>query len=185
MKKLHKLRNQKGFTIVELLIVIVVIGILAALVLNAFSGVQAKARDTKRQTDVRAISSQLEAYYNGGGNGTYPADTGTTAAPVSPLTDSFAQTNWPGFDINAFRPPNNSASNSVTTGTAATAAGVVTPYPAGALSSSNDKYVYYPYTGTVGAASVAPCVAAGTCTHFILNYYSESGSAVQVKLSLN
>lgn len=58
-----KKQFQKGFTIVELLIVIIVIGILALLVLNTFQGVQAKARNTERQTDVKAISSQLEAYY--------------------------------------------------------------------------------------------------------------------------
>ncbi len=58
-----KKTSQKGFTIVELLIVIVVIGILAMLVLNTFNGVQAKARNTERQTDIKAIASQLEAYY--------------------------------------------------------------------------------------------------------------------------
>ena len=57
------MRLQKGFTIVELLIVIVIIGILALLVLNTFNGVQQKARDTERQTDATSISKQLEAYY--------------------------------------------------------------------------------------------------------------------------
>lgn len=65
-----KKTSQKGFTIVELLIVIVVIGILAALVLNTFNGVQARARNTERQTDVKAIASQLEVYY--ADNGGYP-----------------------------------------------------------------------------------------------------------------
>jgi prepilin-type N-terminal cleavage/methylation domain-containing protein len=61
--------KQSGFTIVELLIVIVVIGILAALVITTFSGIQQKGRDTKRQTDVKALHSQLEAFFaqNGGG----------------------------------------------------------------------------------------------------------------------
>lgn len=63
--------KQKGFTIVELLIVIVVIGILAALVVTTFSGIQRKARDTERQTDIKAIYGQLEAYY--AQNGAYPA----------------------------------------------------------------------------------------------------------------
>jgi len=65
-----KYKSQKGFTIVELLIVIVVIGILAALVLNTFAGVQKRARDTERQTDVTAIATQLEKAYTD--NGGYP-----------------------------------------------------------------------------------------------------------------
>lgn len=55
--------KQSGFTIVELLIVIVVIGILATLVIVTFSGIQQKARDTKRQTDITALASQLEVFY--------------------------------------------------------------------------------------------------------------------------
>lgn len=62
--------KQSGFTIVELLIVIVVIGILAALVITTFSGIQQKGRDTERETDIKAIHGQLEAYY--AQNGNYP-----------------------------------------------------------------------------------------------------------------
>lgn len=62
--------KQQGFTIVELLIVIVVIGILAALVITTFTGIQKKARDTERTTDIKALHGQLEAYY--AQNGSYP-----------------------------------------------------------------------------------------------------------------
>jgi len=65
-----KSSNQKGFTIVELLIVIVVIGILAALVITTFTGIQQKARDTERTTDIKALHGQIEAYY--AQNGYYP-----------------------------------------------------------------------------------------------------------------
>ena len=47
--------RQRGFTIVELLIVIVVIGILAAITVVAFNGVQRKARDTDRKSDVASL----------------------------------------------------------------------------------------------------------------------------------
>jgi prepilin-type N-terminal cleavage/methylation domain-containing protein len=58
----HK-TNSNGFTIVELLIVIVVIGILALLVIVTYTGIQQKARNAKRSTDMSAIQTQLEAFY--------------------------------------------------------------------------------------------------------------------------
>ncbi|MEO6761381.1 MAG: prepilin-type N-terminal cleavage/methylation domain-containing protein [Candidatus Saccharimonadales bacterium] len=59
-----KLKNKsKGFTIVELLIVIVIIAILATLVIVTFTGIQKKARDSQRQTDINAVDSHLEAFY--------------------------------------------------------------------------------------------------------------------------
>lgn len=71
MFSLKKIRDSKGFTIVELLIVIVVIGILAALVVTTYSGIQAKARDSKRQSDIKAIQTQIEAFY--ASNSYYPS----------------------------------------------------------------------------------------------------------------
>lgn len=65
-----KKKNSSGFTIVELLIVIVVIGILAALVVTTYNGIQQKARDTERKTDINAMHGQLEAY--NAQNGKYP-----------------------------------------------------------------------------------------------------------------
>lgn len=56
-------QRQSGFTIVELLIVIVIIGILATLVIVTFSGVQQRARDSERKTDINAVAGQLEAVY--------------------------------------------------------------------------------------------------------------------------
>ena len=61
MKSLQNRRE--GFTIIELLIVIVVIGILAGLVLNSFGNIQERARDTERQNDINSIHTALELYY--------------------------------------------------------------------------------------------------------------------------
>jgi len=68
MTRLNKKDN--GFTIIELLIVIVVIGILALLVVTTYSGIQAKSRNAKRQTELKDLQSQIEAYYSQ--NGFYP-----------------------------------------------------------------------------------------------------------------
>lgn len=54
--------KQKGFTIVELLIVIVVIGILAAISIVAYNGVTQKARDDGRLTDARSLVNAAASY---------------------------------------------------------------------------------------------------------------------------
>jgi prepilin-type N-terminal cleavage/methylation domain len=66
----HSSQN-KGFTIVELLIVIVVIGILAAIVIVAFNGVQDRSRWAKTQSDLASINKAIQMYY--AEKGEYPA----------------------------------------------------------------------------------------------------------------
>ncbi len=56
-------KNQKGFTIVELLIVIVVIAILAAISIVAYTGVQDNARNTQRKADAKSVLDAINAYY--------------------------------------------------------------------------------------------------------------------------
>lgn len=63
--------RRNGFTIVELLIVIVVIAILATISIVAYTGIQARAHDTKRASDINQIKKALVAYniMNGGVRG--------------------------------------------------------------------------------------------------------------------
>ena len=62
--------NSRGFTIVELLIVIVVIAILAAISIVAYNGIQDRARFTSYQTDLSNIRKAILMYYID--NGKYP-----------------------------------------------------------------------------------------------------------------
>ena len=63
--------HQKGFTIVELLIVIVVIAILAAITIVAFNGIQNRARETSLKSDLSNVAKQIEVFR---ANGDYPAN---------------------------------------------------------------------------------------------------------------
>jgi prepilin-type N-terminal cleavage/methylation domain-containing protein len=60
--------KQRGFTIVELLIVIVVIAILAAITIVAYNGLQQRSRDSARAQDIAGIKKALLMYQadNGG-----------------------------------------------------------------------------------------------------------------------
>jgi type IV pilus assembly protein PilA len=64
---LHKLRqrvqDEKGFTRIELLVVILIIGILAAIALPAFLGQRTKAQDTEAKTQIRTMQTAIETYY--------------------------------------------------------------------------------------------------------------------------
>lgn len=65
--------NRAGFTIVELLIVIVVIGILAAISIVAYSGIQARAREVTLKSDLATAKKQLLLYQ--AENGSFPRST--------------------------------------------------------------------------------------------------------------
>lgn len=66
-------KKQTGFTIVELLIVVVVIAILAAISIVAYSGVQDRARYAKAATDLNTINRSLNVYQ--AQYGSYPVAT--------------------------------------------------------------------------------------------------------------
>lgn len=83
-------RGQSGFTLVEILVVMVIIGILVTVGVSSFGGAQKKGRDARRKEDIRQIANALEMYYHD--NDTYPESTddgrilgcGTDESPLTP-----------------------------------------------------------------------------------------------------
>jgi general secretion pathway protein G len=74
-------KDRRGFTLIEMLIVIAIISILAGVVLTGLRGFQANARDTRRIGDVRNTQNLLELYFNKCGH--YPGDGDCGSATIN------------------------------------------------------------------------------------------------------
>ncbi len=99
-------QQKKGFTLVELLIVIAIIGLLATLAIVSLTAAQQRARDTKRVADLKAIQTSLELYWNE--NASYPA-------LVAPALDTWAElsTSLSSFIGSLPKPPQDPDPNEV------------------------------------------------------------------------
>jgi len=74
--------NRRGFTLVEILVVMAIISLLAAIVLASFSIIRMRGRDGRRLADLKQVQNALELYANNNG-GTYPNVTTPTPIDVA------------------------------------------------------------------------------------------------------
>ncbi len=70
--------SESGFTLLEILVVIVIIGVLAGVVMVSVSNARSKSRDAKRAADIRQTITALDQFLIQ--HGTYPTGTASVAA---------------------------------------------------------------------------------------------------------
>lgn len=75
---LRKLKSKKGFTLIELMVVIVIIGILVAIALPNFISAQDRAKISSTKANLHTLQTSLETY-SVDWSGLYPDVTGTTS----------------------------------------------------------------------------------------------------------
>lgn len=91
------IRNErKGFTLIEILIVVAIIAILASVVLVGIGPTQKSARDARRISDLRQVQNAAELYYNKCGY--YPG--GVQGSGTPPCTAFTAITTWATLSTN-------------------------------------------------------------------------------------
>ena len=150
--------TRRGFTIVELIITITIMGILLTLAVVNVNSTQIQARDTERKVDIESIANALEGYYLTGADGSvnlgrYPST--ALADNVSTLNSNLRDIDLKSFTAPGVDDPMTTFIASTNTGNAKsiqTTAGVL-PQP------TKDQYVYQAIKtdGSICGAGVVDC----------------------------
>lgn len=112
------MKNKKGFTLIEILVVVFIIGLLASIIIVSVNEARKKARDSRRVADLFEVRNAVEMYFNA--NSHYPITgvnlsgriwrnsvlNSTNWTPsVSPADGGNSITSLPVDPINIFNPP--------------------------------------------------------------------------------
>ncbi len=111
LSKFHKSRRQKGFTLIELMIVVAIIGILAAIAIPQFNSYRRKAQDSAAKSALKNLATAQENYY--ATENTYTATRGnlTGWTVESNVTVAISGANLTGWSATA---SHNSSANTFT-----------------------------------------------------------------------
>lgn len=148
-------RISRGFTIIEVLIVVAVIGILATISIVGFNRYQADTRDAQRSSKATIIAEALEKYYDQ--NGEYPSCPAITDESAVNVTTTVL----PGLEQNTLVTPTETVeTNSIE------CQELTVP-------SDGDYFAY------VGGDNSAECLSGSACALFTLKYIDESSGSIK------
>lgn len=155
LKAKIKQENTSGFTVVEILVVLLIIGVLTTILLLTYSGIEQHQRNNTRIADIKLIQSNLETYY---------AESGFYPTLVEMNDQSWTETNLKGLDQNSMIDPGSSFS-----------------VPTFAATLTKNEYTYAP-TSSDGKACNDKTVA---CAKYTLSAQLEASAGTFTELSLN
>lgn len=174
--------KRSGFTLIEIVITIALVGILLVLSFVSLDATLISSRDEERKTDIETIASYLESYYTTGSQ--YDGTTGQypSVATSNPLTDNILTTNTNELNLLRDVEPSvlvapDAAATTLSSLIAATDADQnttdVSPQPTTA------QYIYQPIAND---GSLCDQITE-TCRKFNLYYKTESGGTVKMVTS--
>jgi len=160
--------DRRGFTIVELAVVITVMGILLVLGIVNLDSAQANARDSERKTDIETIATHLETFY------TFGTD-GSTTTGSYPSTNIISQerTFLRDIDSKSLATPGASSSSLIAATNNLQTVADITPQP------TISQYVYQP----IQSDGTLCTLDAQECRKFNLYYRLEVDNVVYISTS--
>ncbi len=128
----------RGFTIVEIIMIITVSAIIIAIVIDSTVGFQSKARDTERSADAEIITKSIERYYK--------AQAIVTGATYPPTTIAASGLSTIVSDVDAIAAPNQTGNSMSIAGSAS------------AQTPTVSQYIYQPLNLDDSLCTTIPCV---------------------------
>lgn len=166
--------RQRGFTLIEILVVIVIMGILLLLSVVNLRNTQAQARDQERISDVANIARHFEGLYSTGATSTSGYQGAAGNYPDKATVDNAMAAADPTTILGPIDSKNLRAPNVV-----APAWSLVTAGAIGAQTPAFNQYIYVPYAFNNTGTEVLCTDSSLSCRRFELYYQTEVDSTVR------